>query len=170
MRLRVHRFVAWGIPVTAAIMVMGLPFKSVSAVEQASIEAPPIKVEVEIRETEKGFNPEKGNTPAIYTTTGVPTTIVVRNKDHVTHGFTSRLFKEVPVRMEGQGTELRGKDFKSFHLEPGKTMTLHFTASSKEHPMTGQPETQWYLFWCDLHPEAKGELYIVESRGEIGGG
>ena len=27
-----------------------------------------------------------------------------------------------------------------------------------------------YVFWCDLHPEMKGELFIVETKVEIGGG
>jgi hypothetical protein len=26
------------------------------------------------------------------------------------------------------------------------------------------------VFWCDLHPEMKGELFIVETKGEIAGG
>lgn len=124
----------------------------------------PTKFEVEITDTEKGFD-FKG-----WTFTNQPTTIVIRNKNHVTHGFTSPLFNEIPVRMEGQGAEVRGKNFKSFHLEPGKTMTLHFTVPSKPHPVTGQPVHQWYMVWCDLHPEAKGELHVVETVGEIGGG
>lgn len=126
--------------------------------------ADPTKFEVEITDTEKGFD-FKG-----WAFSNHPTTIVIRNKNHVTHGFTSPLFSQIPVRMEGQGSEVRGKNFKSFHLEPGKIMTLHFTVPPKAHSVTGQPEHQWYMVWCDLHPEAKGELHVVETIGEIGGG
>ncbi len=49
-------------------------------------------------------------------------------------------------------------------------MTLHFTVPSKPHPATGQPVHQWYMVWCDLHPEAKGEFHVVKTVGEIGGG
>jgi hypothetical protein len=126
--------------------------------------ADPTQFEVEITETEKGFD-FKG-----WAFTEHPVKIIIRNKNHVTHGFTSTLFNEIPIRMEGQGSEVRGKHFKSFHLEPGKTMTLHFTPPMKKHPTTGQPEHQYYMVWCDIHPEAKGELHIVETLGEIGGG
>lgn len=54
--------------------------------------------------------------------------------------------------------------------EHGKTMTLHFTPPMKKHPTKGRPEHQYYMVWCDIHPEAKGELHIVETVGEIGGG
>lgn len=27
-----------------------------------------------------------------------------------------------------------------------------------------------YVFWCDIHPNMKGELFVIETKGEIGGG
>jgi hypothetical protein len=44
-------------------------------------------------------------------------------------------------------------------------VTLHFTKFSKE-----EPETQRFVFWCDLHPEMKGEIFVIETKGELGGG
>ena len=152
----------WG--AIALASVIATPYVFASSVWAAGMEAPTNKIEVVIRDTEHGFSFKGWSLP------GVPTTIVVRNEDHMTHGFTSRLFNEVQVKMEGQGNEVRGKHLKSFHLEPGKTMTLHFTAPSSKFDPSGAAETMYYAFWCDLHPEARGELYIVETRGEIGGG
>jgi hypothetical protein len=80
------------------------------------------------------------------------------------------LFKDIPVKAEG-GIEVRGKHFKSFHVEPGKTMTLRFaTAPSSFDPKTGAAESVRHALWCDIHPEVKGELYVIETRGEVGGG
>jgi len=164
MRTRVRQFTVRAIPVAlAAIAVAGLSAKWASAADKPML-ADQTQFEVEISETEKGFD-FKG-----WAFSEHPVKIIIRNKNHVTHGFTSPLFNQIPVRMEGQGSEVRGKHSKSFHLEPGKTMTLHFTPPAMKHPETGQPEHQWYMVWCDIHPQAKGELHIVETHGEIGGG
>lgn len=97
---------------------------------------------------------------------GNPTSIVVRNEDGVTHGFYSPLFKEVPVRLEGDGYQIAGKDGPSFRLDPGKTMTLHFTKGSATAPLTMISPIMRHVIWCDMHPEVKGELFIIERRGE----
>ena len=50
-------------------------------------------------------------------------------------------------------------------------MTLHFsTAPSKFDPATDGAESLRYALWCDMHPEVKGEVYVIETRGEVGGG
>jgi hypothetical protein len=168
MRIRMGRFTAWRLAILpVAIAVAGAAVQAtVQRVDAGNepILAPPTEFEVEITDREKGFD-FKG-----WAFSEVPVKIIIRNKNHVTHGFTSPLFNEIPIRMEGQGSEIRGKHFKSFHLDPGKTMTLHFTPPMKKHHVTGQPEHQYHMVWCDIHPEAKGELHIVETSGEIGGG
>jgi hypothetical protein len=98
------------------------------------------------------------------------TIIVVKNQDSVTHGLASTLFKDIPVKVEG-GTEVRAKKFKSFHIDAGKTMTLRFsTAPSNYDPLTGGAESVHHALWCDIHPEVKGEIFVIETRGDIGGG
>jgi hypothetical protein len=97
---------------------------------------------------------------------GNPTSIAVRNEDGVTHGFYSPLFKEVPVRLEGDGYQIAGKDGPSFRVDPGKTMTLHFTKGSAAAPLTMISPIMRHVIWCDMHPEVKGELFIIERRGE----
>jgi hypothetical protein len=128
------------------------------------MEAPPSKVEITIRDRQHGYETVGITMPSH------DTIIVVRNQDSVTHGFASTLFKDIPVKVEG-GTEVRGKQFRSFHVDAGKTMTLRFaTAPSNFDPLTGGAESLRHALWCDIHPEVKGELFVIETRGEIGGG
>lgn len=96
---------------------------------------------------------------------GNPTAIVVRNEDGVTHGFYSPLFKDTPVRLEGDGYQVAGKDGPSFRVDPGKTMTLHFTKGSATAPLTMMSPLMRHVIWCDMHPDVKGELFIIERRG-----
>ena len=128
------------------------------------MEAPPSKIEIVIKDRQHGFETAGMTMPS------QDTIIVVRNQDSVTHGVASTLFKHLPVKVEG-GTEVRGRQFKAFHVEAGKTMTLRFaTAPSNFDPATGGAESARHALWCDIHPEVKGELFVIETRGDIGGG
>ena len=100
-----------------------------------------------------------------HTLPGSLTSIVLKNEDTMEHGFTSPLLDEVTVHAEGEGISLVGKGVTAYHVRPGKSLTLHFTKFSKE-----EPETQRFVFWCDLHPEMKGEIFVIETKGELGGG
>jgi len=105
-----------------------------------------------------------------HTTPGAVTRIVLRNEGTMTHGFSSRIMKDVPVRAEGDAKEVVAHGVKSFHVDAGKVATLVFTKPVKHDPATGISETEQYGFWCDLHPHMKGEFLIVETKGEVGGG
>jgi hypothetical protein len=132
--------------------------------QAAGMGAPPSKVEITIKDRQHGYE------TVGFTMPSQETIIVVHNQDSVTNGFASKLFKDIPVQVEG-GTEVRGKQFKSFHVDAGKTMTLRFaTAPSNFDPMTGGAESVRHALWCDIHPEVKGELFVIETRGEVGGG
>ncbi len=132
--------------------------------QAAGMGAPPSKVEITIKDRQHGYE------TAGFTMPSQDTIIVVRNQDSVTHGLASMLFKNIPVKVEG-GTEVRGKQFKAFHVDAGKTMTLRFaTAPSNFDPATGGAESIRHALWCDIHPEVKGELFVIETRGDIGGG
>jgi len=94
-----------------------------------------------------------------------PTEIVVRNEDTVTHGFNSSLFKDVKVKVEGDGYPAKGKGPNVYRVDPGKMMILHFNK-----PSTGMGEgSVTYAFWCDMHPHMKGEMFVLSVRGEGGG-
>jgi uncharacterized cupredoxin-like copper-binding protein len=135
-----------------------------------SIAADPLQVaaapkQIEIVMKDKAYSIKGGGA---HTVVGEATAIVLRNEDTVTHGFVSPLFNAVPVKIEGEAVLVFAKGSKGFRIDPGKTATLHFMKGS-----TADRETQRYPFWCDLHEESmgmKGEMLILETGGETGGG
>lgn len=164
MRKQRYAFTAFAVLLAlAALTPPGTGTKTLYA-QTPGMGVPPSKVEITIKDRHEGYETLGLTMPSH------DMTIVVRNLDTVTHGFASNLFKGIPVRVEG-GTQVQGKQFKSFHVDPGKTMTLYFaTAPSEFDPATGIAESVRHALWCDIHPEVKGELYVIETRGEIGGG
>lgn len=94
---------------------------------------------------------------------GAPTAIVVRNKDGVTHGFYSTLFKDTPVRLEGDGYRVNTKNGPAFRVDSGKTMTLHFTKGGGGGSFSPLNPLISYGIWCDILPDdMKGEVLMVE--------
>lgn len=164
MKIRGYSTTLLAVPLAlAALTLPGTGTDTVYA-QAPGMGAPPSKVEITIRDRQHGYETVGLTMPSH------DTVIVIRNKDSVTHGFASNLFKGIPVRVEG-GVEVKGKNFKSFHVDSGQTMTLHFsTAPSNFDPATGIAESLRHALWCDIHPEVKGEVYVIETRGEIGGG
>lgn len=83
---------------------------------------------------------------------GLPTVIILRNQDIIAHGFTSPMLAGLPVTAESEGITVYGDGIGGFHIDPGKTLVIRFTP---ERP--GQ-----YGFRCDLHPEMKGEVFLMD--------
>ncbi|TKS62365.1 MAG: hypothetical protein EWM73_02537 [Nitrospira sp.] len=165
MRKQRHAFTAFAVPFVLAVLTLPSMGTTEVFAQAKGMGAAPSKVEITIKDREHGYETVGLTMPSH------DTVIVIHNKDTVTHGFASNLFKDIPVRVEGGITEVQGKHFKSYHVDPGKTMTLYFaTAPSKFDPATGIAESVRYALWCDIHPEVKGEVYVIETRGEIGGG
>ena len=125
--------------------------------------ASPSKVEITIKDRQHGYQTVGVTHPS------QDTIIVVRNEDTVTHGFASRLFRDIDVQVEN-GKEVEGKNFRSFHVEPGHSMTLRFATAPTKLSRYVEAESVRWAMWCDIHPEVRGELYVVETRGELGGG
>jgi hypothetical protein len=83
----------------------------------------------------------------------------------VMHGFNSSLFKDVKVKVEGDGQLAKEAGPNVYHVAPGKTMILRFNK-----PSTGTDEgSATYAFWCDLHPQMKGEMFVLSLKGQGGG-
>jgi hypothetical protein len=144
------------VPVSLAVGAMlglGMVTLAVKAAEPAK------KIEIEIKQ---------GGVAKVasgYTITGVPTEIVVRNEDTVTHGFNSSLFgSNDKVELVAGGTNADGKGPHVYRVDPGKTMVLKFTKPSQENV-----GSMTYAFWCDLHRATKGEMLVVEFTGQGGG-
>jgi len=164
MRKQRHAFTAFAVPFVLAVLTLPSMGTTEVFAQAKGMGAPPSKVEITIKDREHGYETVGLTMPSH------DTVIVVRNQDTVTHAFASTLFKGIPVRVEG-GIEVQGKNLKSYHVDPGQTMTLHFaTAPSKFDPATGIAESLRHVLWCDIHPEVKGEVYVIETRGDIGGG
>jgi plastocyanin len=81
-----------------------------------------------------------------------PTVVIIRNQDIIRHGFTSQVLVNLLVNAEGEGIVSYGKGIEGFYVDPGKTLVVRFTTER-----TGN-----YSFRCDLHPQMKGELYMLE--------
>lgn len=100
-----------------------------------------------------------------YALKDAPTELVVRNEDTVTHGFNSSLFKDVKVKVEGDGYLAKGMGPNVYRVDPGKTMILHFS----KHEKGTDEGSDTYAFWCDLHPHMKGEMFVLSLKGAGGG-
>lgn len=163
MKINSHSFKALFVPLALAAMTLpGLGSNSVNA-QSPGMEAPPSEVEITIRDREHGYETVGITMPS------QKTIFTIRNEDSVTHGFASTLFKDLPIRVEN-GKEVKGKNFRSFHVDPGQTMRLYFSTAPSKFGPAGGAESLRYALWCDIHPEVKGEVYIIETRGSLGGG
>jgi hypothetical protein len=92
-----------------------------------------------------------------YVVVGAPNEIVIRNEDAITHGFNSSVFTDtMEIKMTG-GSLAPGKGPHVYRVEAGKTMVLAFTLPRQEESAT-------FAFWCDMHPQMKGEMFVVEFR------
>lgn len=78
--------------------------------------------------------------------------LIVRNQDHVRHGFASASLLGLLVSGEDDQIVTYGKGVEGFYVNPGKTLIIRFDA---ERPGN-------LPFHCDLHQQMKGELYVLE--------
>lgn len=145
---RTHRFVlAAGLMLAVALLLPWLPAGAPEiAVADPSVALAEQRGEITIR------NYDFLLSQPVPIRLHVPTVIILRNQDIVRHGFTSPMLAQMLVRAEGEGISTYGKGIEGFHVDPGKTLVIRFTP---ERP--GK-----YSFQCDLHPDMKGELYLLE--------
>ena len=134
------------------------------------------EVTVAIDLSDKAFHITKGGTDrGITLLAGMPAVIQLRNRDLVAHEFVSTLFRDVPFRISGNATLVKAARASGVRVDPGQTVTLEFTAPLAEKDQNGAVESSYDLFWCNVHGKEhghkmRGELMIIETRGEIGGG
>ena len=134
------------------------------------------EVDVAIDIGEKAFQITKGGTARGFTLmAGMPTVIQLRNRDLVAHEFVSTLFRDVPFRISGNATVVKTAKASGVRIDPGQTVTLEFDAPTAKPDQYGATESIYDVFWCNVHgkehgQKMRGELAIIETRGEIGGG
>ena len=133
-------------------------------------------INVSIDISEKTFQITKGGTERGFTLmAGSPTVIQLRNRDDVAHEFVSTLFHDVPFRISGNAAVVKTARASGVRLDPGQTVTLEFDAPLAKTDQFGAVESNYDVFWCNVHGrdhghKMRGELLILETRGEIGGG
>jgi len=132
-------------------------------------------VDVAIDISEKTFHVTKGATDRGFTLiSGMPAVIQLRNRDLVAHEFMSTLFRDVPFRISGNATLVKTARATGVRVDPGQTVTLEFNAPVAQADQYGGTESSYDVFWCNVHgkehgQKMRGELLIIETRGEIGG-
>ena len=134
------------------------------------------EVDVAIDISGKTFQITKGGTErGFHLMAGMPAVIHLRNSDLVAHEFVSTLFHDVPFRMSGNATVVKTARASGVRLDPGQTITLEFNAPVGKPDSYGIIETSYDVFWCNVHgkehgDKMRGELAIIETSGEVGGG
>ena len=106
---------------------------------------------------------------------GMPTVLQLHNRDLVAHEFVSTLFRDVPFRISGNATLVKTIRAAGVRLDPGQTVTLEFNAPMAKPDQYGTVESTYDLFWCNVHgkehgQKMRGELVVIETRGDFSGG
>jgi len=128
------------------------------------------KVDVVMKD--KGFRVTSGESErGFMLVAGTQADINLRNEDTIAHEFVSPLLYKAPFQMAGNATLIRLPNTMGVRVDPGQSVVLTFTVpqdSTEFQPL-------YDLFWCNVHGKQhgdamRGEILIVETRGEIGGG
>ena len=133
------------------------------------------EVYVAIEISEKSFHITKGATEkGITLMAGMPAAIQLHNRDLVAHEFMSTLFRDVPFRISGNATLVKTARASGVRVDPGQTVTLEFNAPLSKEDENGAIESTYDVFWCNVHgkehgEKMRGEMVIIETRGDIGG-
>ena len=133
------------------------------------------EVYVAIEISEKSFHITKGATEkGITLMAGMPAAIQLHNRDLVAHEFMSTLFRDVPFRISGNATLVKTARAAGVRVDPGQMVTLEFDAPLSKEDEYGAIESTYDVFWCNVHgkehgQKMRGEMVIIETRGEIGG-
>jgi len=134
------------------------------------------EVDVAIDVSEKAFHITTGGTErGFILMAGMPAVIQLRNRDLVAHEFVSTLFRDVPFRISGNATLVKTARASGVRLDPGQTVTLEFNAPMAKADQYGAVESIYDVFWCNVHgkehgQKMRGEVVIIETRGDFAGG
>ncbi len=131
---------------TGSLLLMILPVFTTDVQNQAQAMPTEQRIEIVIRD----YNFELVKPTPIQP--GLPTVIILRNQDIIRHGFYTSMLTGILVQGEGEGIAAYGKGVEGFYVDPGKTLVIRFS-----NQRAGK-----YSFRCDLHPQMKGEAYVME--------
>ena len=126
----------------------------------------------EVVMTGKTFQIARGETAkGFMLLAGTRADIVLRNEDSVAHEFVSPMLFNVPFALDGNGVFVKLPNAAGVRVDPGRVVRLTFDVpqDSKEF------QNMYEVFWCNVHgkqhgDKMRGEVLVVDHRGEIGGG
>lgn len=151
---------------TASLIVAGATSAGAAAFPEKS------QGKVDVVMKEKGFHVTSGESErGFMLVAGTQADINLRNEDTVAHEFVSPLLYKAPFQISGNATLIRLPKTMGVRVDPGQSVVLTFNVpqdSTEFQPL-------YDLFWCNVHGKQhtdsmRGEILIVETRGEIGGG
>jgi hypothetical protein len=142
--------------------------------KDAPVKQAPLKreIDVEVVMKDKAFHVITGESEkGFMLVAGTQADIRLRNEDLVAHEFVSPLLYNVPFRISGNATVLKLPKAGGVRIDPGQTVMLSFEVPAD----TKEFEPLYEVFWCNIHgkqhgEKMRGEVLIVETRGETGGG
>jgi hypothetical protein len=88
----------------------------------------------------------------------------------VAHEFVSTLF-----RVSHHATLVKTGRVSGVRIDAGQTVTLWFNAPTAKEDQYGARGSLYDVFWCNalgksIDTKLRGELPIIKTRGEVGGG
>ena len=97
--------------------------------------------------------------------------IVLRNEDSVAHEFVSPMLFNIPFALDGNGVFVKLPNAAGVRVDPGRVVRLSFDVPQD----TREFQNLYEVFWCNVHGKQygnkmRGEVLVVDHRGEIGGG
>lgn len=129
-----------------------------------------IKAEVVMKDKTFYITQGENKSKGLMLMAGTRADISLRNEDSVAHEFVSTMLYNLPFAMSGNGTFVKAQKAAGIRVDPGQTVVLSF-----EVPYEGKEFQHIYeVFWCNVHGKQhgdtmRGELLIVDQRGEVGG-
>ena len=157
----------WAIT-TVGLIVVGAG--GIGAVAATFPEKSQGKVDVVMRD--KSFQVTSGESQkGFMLVAGTQADIQLRNEDTIAHEFVSPLLYKAPFEISGNATLVKLPKTMGVRIDPGQSAVLTFKVPQD----SAEFQPLYDLFWCNVHGKQhgdpmRGEILIVETRGETGGG
>jgi len=129
-------------------------------------------IDAEVVMKDKAFHITQGESgKGILLVSGTRADIRLHNEDNVAHEFVSTMLYNVPFQLNGTGTLVKAPKAAGVRVDPGQTVVLSFDVPAD----TKEFQHLYEVFWCNVHGKQhgdamRGEIVIVDQRGEISGG
>jgi hypothetical protein len=129
------------------------------------------EVDAEVVMKDKAFHITQGESGKdILLVSGIRADIRLKNEDSVAHTFVSTMLYNRTFQINGNGTFVKAPNAAGIRVDPGQTVVLTFEVPSDYKEF----QHLYEVFWCNVHGRnhgdtMRGEILIVDQRGETGG-